>query len=413
MSAKLWSIPALVILTANIGLEAQTPRSVHLSVKETNGIRRNNYPVEVRVPFPKGSLSSAANARLVFNGAEVPAQLASEAQWPDGSTQWLAVNFNTSIAPNEAQAYALEYGDSVKAVPPSRGLSVSEDADAIQVASVRFNKKGAPLLLSVKYRNEDIGRGDNGLSVLDASGKSHDLTNAESLKVEIVKRGPVYVTVRYTGRIVIDSNYSAPFVMTVEMPTGKTWVKIAAAVEDPGKRLREIVFQTPVALGPFPWVWDFGTDHWTYGSFRNPSDSVVVTQNLHAAGTGNWQLSTGPKGKELPFEVAGAAARSHSIRWGHLQDGKEVIAFAVDRPSQQAGTLRFAMDGEGQTSFRFAPAAPASQLRLTVYEHFIPTPVQIGAITGPDSMMSPLIAACDPKQYTLSGVHAPKGPPDH
>jgi len=84
-------------------LEAQTPKSVALTVKETTGIRRYRYPVGVRVPFPKGALSSADNARLTLNGAEVPGQFTSEILWPDGSLQWLAVELNAEIGPNEEQ----------------------------------------------------------------------------------------------------------------------------------------------------------------------------------------------------------------------------------------------------------------------------------------------------------------------
>jgi hypothetical protein len=215
------------------------------------------------------------------------------------------------------------------------------------------------------------------------------------------------VVIRYTGRLAVDAGYSAPFVVTVEMPTGKTWIKVNAKVDDPGRRLREISYQTALSLGPLPWVWDIGTDRWTYGTIRNPSDSVVLSETLKTPGTVDWQIDSGPKGKEQPYEV-GVAGRSKMIRWAHLQDGKEVIALAVDGDPDLPGKYQLALDGEGGTSIRFTAARPAAQHELTVYEHFIPTPVQIGAITTPTSMVSPLTATCDPKQFSISRVQVPK-----
>ena len=92
---------------------AQTDRSTNLYVKETAGIRRFFYPVNARLPFPAGALSDAAGVRLLFDEAEVPMQHTTESRWPDGSVQWLAVDFNTSIGPTEMQTYSLEYGRGV------------------------------------------------------------------------------------------------------------------------------------------------------------------------------------------------------------------------------------------------------------------------------------------------------------
>jgi hypothetical protein len=98
--------------------------------------------------------------------------------------------------------------------------------------------------------------------------------------------------------------------------------------------------------------------------------------------------------------------RSPVVRWGHVQDGKETIAFAAGANPQLPGRYRFALDGEGGISIRFAATAPVAEHDLTIYEHFVASPVQIGAITSPASMLSPLVARCDPKQFVLSGVRS-------
>jgi hypothetical protein len=108
---------AVLSAFAGLALAAQAPNSVALSLKETTGIRRYGYPVGVRVPFPQGSLASSADTRLVLKGTEVSAQYTDEGKWPDGSVQWLAVNFNATIGPDESQTYQLEYGLDVKPGP--------------------------------------------------------------------------------------------------------------------------------------------------------------------------------------------------------------------------------------------------------------------------------------------------------
>jgi YetA-like protein len=389
-------------------LEAQTPKSVALAVKETTGIRRYRYPVGVRVPFPKGALSSADNARLTLNGAEVPGQFTSESLWPDGSVQWLAVDLNAEIGPNEEQKYQLEYGVDVKSGPPSRGLLVTENADSIQVGNVRFSRTGSPLLVSVKYRNEVLRAPGTGFAVVDGAGKLLDLKSTEPVKLEILKRGPIYVTLRYSGRLALDEGSSVPFVVTAEMPNSKAWVKVTAQVDDPGKKLKGILYQMPFSLGPFPWVWDFGTDRWTYGSLRNASDSMILTETVKTPESSDWQVKFGPKGQEQSYETAPKGRSSRLVRWGHIQDSKDVIAFGVDANPSLPGQYEFALDGEGHGSIRFTSATPAAQQRLTVYHHFVSTPVQIGAVTSASAMLSPLVATCDPKQFVISGVRQPK-----
>ena len=87
---------------------------------------------------------------------------------------------------------------------------------------------------------------------------------------------------------------------------------------------------------------------------------------------------------------------------------EETIAFAVDGNPDLPGRYQFSLDGEGGTSIRFTASTPGTPHELTVYEHFVSPPVQIGAITSPTSMLSPLVATCDAKQFLLSRIQAPR-----
>ena len=79
----------------------------------------------------------------------------------------------------------------------------------------------------------------------------------------------------------------------------------------------------------------------------------------------------------------------------------------MDRFASAPGTYRIALDGVGQASFYVAPAAPLTRHVLTVYQHFVGTPVQIGAATSPPSMLHPLVARVDQAHYVASGLEPP------
>jgi hypothetical protein len=379
---RLLTILLTSIFPAAAGLEAQTPPHIGIRVSETAGIRRTAFPVNAHVPFPRSALRGPEAARLMLNGKEVPAQYGTETRWPDGSVASLAVDFNANVGPGESLDYQLEYGEGIRAAESPRGLSVNGGPEAIQSGNIRFNRSGSPLIESVKYRGEEIGHGSNGLFVTDEAGKRYDLSNADAIETEVVKSGPLYVVIRYSGNIVIDADYRVPFTLTAEMPTSKTMVKLSALVEDPAKRLRGIAIETPLAFAAMPLVWDFGTSRWTYGSMRAATDSVTLTQTSN-----DWSVQTGSGGKEQLYETAGKSAPG-PVRWGHLQDGKEVVALAFE--GAEDGTWRVKLDGTGQTSFGYTPLSPATGYRISVYEHFVTAPVQIGAATSPAALLSPL-----------------------
>ena len=363
--------------------------SADLSVRETAGIRRNAYPVIGRVTVASGALADPSRVRLMFNGREIGAQVGVESRWPDNSIRGLEVNFNASIGPLERQTYRVEFGNDVTSTVTTNGLSVMQTADAIQVGRVRFGKTASPLVLSVAYRQEDIGKGSNGFTVTDEKGAVHEL-NSDAVTAEVVKAGPIAVLIRYRGKAAIDSGYSVGFVLTIEMPNSKSWVKYSTVVDDPAKRIRGIAFHSPVAFGEFPWLWDFGTGSWSYGSFRNASDSVTLTQTVKP-GADQWKIENGPKGQEQLYETAAAGRPKIAEGWGHFQDSKEVIAFAFDKFGQQPGTYIVSFDGHGQESFQLIPAQPRTSHQLAIYQHYVASPAPIGAVTSPVSMLKPLI----------------------
>lgn len=382
----------LACVAVSVALSAAQPASTSrfFHVRETAGIRRTEYPVTARLPLPRGTLADPTQARVMTNGAEVPAQYSAASRWDDGSVQALEVDFNASLAPEEDRRYELQVGPGVTAAAPAgRGLGVTEQPDALVVGNLKFSKSGAPLLASASYRGEGIGTGGNGLVITDASGRRVDLTKAQNAQLEVVKPGPLLVVLRYTASVPLDETTSVPVELLLEMPNSKTWLKTTATVTDRGRRVRDISIERPYAFSAFPVLWDFGTDSGTYGAFRAAADLVTLTQSVGPSGPTGWRIESGPANQRRALETSTSARAKSAAGWGHLQDAGSAVAFAIGQFGRSAGTYTVTLAGSGQASYRFQPAESTTQHQLIVFEHFVATPIAIGAATNPTAMLTP------------------------
>jgi hypothetical protein len=165
---------------------------------------------------------------------------------------------------------------------------------------------------------------------------------------------------------------------------------------------REIAIDTPLALGAMPWQWDISTENQSYGAFRNPTDAMVFSQTTPEGGQPSpWKVEAGAAGDLRVVETsvdAGPppASRTLMARTGHLQSATQAVAFAIDQLRSAMGTYSVSLDGRGQATYAFAPAGPSTNHVLVVYQHFVSTPVAIGAATSPAAMVQPLAVQVQP-----------------
>jgi len=363
-------------------------RVFHL--RETAGIRRTTYPVTVTFQLPKGALADAAHARVMQNSAEVPAQFTARAPWEDGSVQTLDVDIAPNLDPEEDKRFELQFGPSITpAAEVARGLTVVDQPDAIVVGNLKFSKSGSPQLASVSFRGEGIGSGPNGLIVTDTNGRRLDLSKAQGARLEVVKGGPLMVMLHYTAQLQIDDTSIVSIDTLLEMPSTKSWLKTTTTVIDRFRKVKDIAIERPYAWSGFPVLWDFGTDSGTYGVFQAATDNVALTQTATASGSSGWKVETGPPNQRRAIEVSAGSRNKTATGWGHVQDAKSAVAFAFARFGRDPGTYSIALSGGGQATFRFVPASPTSQPQIVLYEHFVGTPVAVGAATNPTAMLTP------------------------
>lgn len=390
------SVLGSLLLASLLAAPATAQWTAKITVREPAGIRRTSFPTRLRTEVPQGRLRFVSQLRLMDGADEVVAQGTALSHWPDDSIREVEMDFNLSIGPFEEHELELRYGPDVQAngsVP--RGLVPTLDDSGLHVGSVELHRQGSPLFSSVSYRNELIGPGRNGITITERSGIRRDAREIVWEPVELVKSGPITVLARYRGRLMLSGGNPADITLDVEMPNSKSWVKLSATVSDPGSRVGDMAFETPLALGNYPWTWDFATPNHTYGAFRGPTGSAIFTRTLDAAGETTWLVRTGTAGSEQPYEQGEPGDVDPARTWAHFVGADEAVAFAVETGAETAGALTVWLTGTGQVTVSFRSAEPTTEHALTVYEHFVAKPVPIGAATSPASVLNPLVVTVE------------------
>ena len=244
---------------------------------------------------------------------------------------------------------------------------------------MKFGKRGWPLLASIEYRGEIVGQGPNGLTLTDAAGARDEFGTARAVAVDVAEarspaRGdPVYGTRparRRRGGPGHDHLRDAEqqVVDQVERLGGRSGAARSRRVLRDALRAR----RTPVDVGlrnrqrhvrRLPGAGRHGPIH-AGGDARRRTSGVRKPARRRNGGSTNNQCP---------------GARPRPQAGGHLLDTKNAIAFAMDRFAAAPGITRC----RSRARDRLLSASPARSRRanhqLTVYQHYVGTPVAIGA----------------------------------
>ncbi|MHC4872711.1 MAG: exo-rhamnogalacturonan lyase family protein [Planctomycetota bacterium] len=189
---------------------------IPLSLPERKTAAGLPWMVRTGIPFPKGSLWSKDNVRLLENGKEIPAQFDVRGNWsPKGSIRWLGLSFVAKMIDGMYNRYEVEFSEKIRKSGRYREqVTVSETRESITINTgplqVQIDRKGYKGLSKVwldKNRNRRFDKDEIAVEagaedapyVEDKDGNIYltSLSNAVDLYVE--ERGPAQAVVRAEG----------------------------------------------------------------------------------------------------------------------------------------------------------------------------------------------------------------------
>lgn len=191
-------------------------RTVELTVTETEGVARTDWPVTTGIPIPQGDIASASHFRVLNPAsAEIPSEVTAVSYWPDGSIRWVHVHFQATVGANQSVTYQLNYGTGVTRQNYSAQLSVTEDSEGIYVDTGPLQAtigKGDDFQLfkEVSLDSTTIVPDSNvsDLIIVDADENVFKASLGEPDSVEVERDGLLHTIVKTTGTYVREQTLS-------------------------------------------------------------------------------------------------------------------------------------------------------------------------------------------------------------
>ena len=391
----------------------QDRRVGSLRLQETAGLRRFGYPVHVRFP-DEGPLLGVPETRfrLERHGRDVSAQFQRVRQ-ADGRSV-IEVDFNASPGPFEVEVYTLH--DDPRPQPArgaGRGMDVQRGATIIEVVNrphiaytlgdhlqgfVRSVRTPFLEFLAPFSPGLFLARRDEGPHLLSERPEQ----GQPGPGVEITRKGPLAVGLRWRRIMVLSGAPPLPSTVELAFPSSKSWIETSWTVDDPQDQVERMGVDLHLQLSGGPTLWDCGASSTVYGTLRGGERMTFEAGGLPSRSGSRppWVIRHGTADALQEFATARRGEANPPEGWVHVMDPSQCTAMAVaDFGRLGPGVLdRFDIHAGGRLGFerafprektgQAAPKGPKKTLRFWL--HFVPAPVQVGAVTSPQSMLAPL-----------------------
>lgn len=214
---------------------------IPLTVRETAGLSRHQYPITSGVPLPRGLLKSARLLQLMDRqGRFVPAVVEEVARWPeDGSLQWVQVHFAASLPANGQVVYFLRRVGGMPRFPSPIGLSRGSEAVEVVTGPLRLVMGGSSQQLldqvwvdenwgydfSARTRILDSGRFR---MALKSGGHTYGMGPWSENQVVVEEANAFRAVIKVSGTFVSEDAGAAPldYVARVTVYGGKTYFRL-------------------------------------------------------------------------------------------------------------------------------------------------------------------------------------------
>lgn len=371
-------------------------------IEETAGIRRFGYPVRVVLP----GANPNADFELLQGGKRVAAQFRTVRA--GGGQGAVVLDFNASPGPFEAQSYVINpiAADTSK-VEPKQGMR-AEQADAVfrvsngSLLTFAVPKNLEGLLAGVKTPQCDfvVPEKEGGLWI---RGKDETITrvsgsasNARQATVSVQREGPLAVGLNVETDQKLAGDQVVRSLMEITFPSSKSWVELSWRIDDDGANVAGMGLDLHLRLSGNTTLVDLGASSTVYGQLKGAEHMELIAGR--AAGLLNpvrpWMVLKGEPKRMMPYAEAPRRYSPSAEGWAHVMDNACCTAAAVadfGRSSRDsidvdaAGWLRIRRD------FAVSGAPPPQGPKtLVLWLHFVTMPVQVGAATSPQAMLSPL-----------------------
>jgi hypothetical protein len=377
-------------------------------LRETAGLRRFGYPVHALLPAE----APGPGYRLERGGKPVAAQFR-PVSGPDGRPA-VALDFNASPGPLETEVYNVRSGEIEPGPEPARGMTVEQAGGVFRVANGSVLAYEVPdhlggFLRSVRNtRAEFVNEGSTGLTVRDRNGKDVPLGGpgeggrGPEYRGTVTRKGPFAVGLRFEGKRVLGDTLVRSVAVEMTFPNSKSWVEVRWTVDDPVGYVSGLGLTLDLKVEGEPTLVDLGASNMVYGYLRGAEAMALVAgeaPGVRPLGTA-WTVEKGAPGSTSLFASATGPNAPPAEGWAHVMDKTRCAAVAVaDFGRASRDEIRVGVSGRLEIRRQFAVnrLAPSEKPKaLTFWIHYVPNPVQVGAVTSPQAMLAPLEVAWEP-----------------
>ncbi len=333
---------------------------IPLTLRETAGLARHQYPITSGVPLPRGLLKSARLLQLMDRqGRFVPAAIEAISRWPeDGSLQWVQVHFAASLPANGQAVYFLRRVGTLPRFPSPIGLARRREGVEVVTGPLRLVMGGpSEQLLDQVWVDENWGYDfsartrilDSGQFriALRSGGNSYGMGPWSQNRVEVEEANPIRAVIKVSGTFFSEEAGPAPldYVARVTVYGGKTFFKLGLTLVRPCGSgadefpVEDLSLEARLNLDSLSRRFVLGggdRDH--QGHFDRTS-----TVSLYLDSADSYRLSEVEEGEAAPSGGAGREPVSRSLRrrvagkfrsnlgWADLADERHGLALGVQR----------------------------------------------------------------------------------
>ncbi len=224
---------------------AATWRDVAVSVVETTGAGRHEWPMVVNVPFAPGTVQPGDELVLRHRGRDLPTQTSVLGRWRDGSVRWLRLDALVALRSGQRARMEITRAPSPK---PRQVLRIVDNGDAVAIDTgvLRFEVPRARLALADRLRLAAAADSQVGAVSVSMVADGSVVGAAPPSSVTVVERGPVRGVIEVKGPL----GDAFEQVMRIEVHAGSPALRVLHTYTKTGGRILSKVERLSVDL-PF------------------------------------------------------------------------------------------------------------------------------------------------------------------